>query len=278
MLFLKPKNKFQYLTQSIFNLFFRILFKLGKYKISRKTNIINGDSFENLSKNKKIIFGRLADIKKIIKNNIRGKTVIFHNSDKSFDNFHYEKINSLKPLKCFSQNMVINNKNFYNIPIGLENYKYYSLYGGNDDILQKNVKINIKKNRILYGFNITHNSRRKYLKYLNKLKICDETKGWNIKIYRKILTKYKFVFCPRGNGFDTHRVWEAFYLKTVPILIKDKFNVFYYNNNFPVIHLKKIEDLENFNEEKLENLYNKLLPKFKNKKLNFSYWRNKILK
>ncbi len=278
MLFLKPKNKFQYLIQNIFNLAFRVLFKVRKYKISKKTDIINGDSFENLSKNKKIIFGQLENFKKITKNKIRGKIIVFHNSDKSFDNFHYEKIHSLKPLKCFSQNMLINRINFYNIPIGFENFKYYSLYGGNDDILQKKIETNHKKNRILYGFNITHNSRRKYLKYLKKVKLCDETKGWNIKIYRKILNKYKFVFCPRGNGFDTHRIWEAFYLNVVPILIKDEFNIFYYNNKFPVILINNIEDLENLNEEKLEKLYKKLLPKFKNKKLNFLYWSNKILK
>jgi hypothetical protein len=30
--------------------------------------------------------------------------------------------------------------------------------------------------------------------------------------------RYKYVICPRGNGIDTHRVWEALYLGVVPVV------------------------------------------------------------
>ena len=40
----------------------------------------------------------------------------------------------------------------------------------------------------------------------------------------KLLQRYKFCICPEGNGVDTHRLWEAFYVKTVPILLRSKFS------------------------------------------------------
>jgi hypothetical protein len=29
---------------------------------------------------------------------------------------------------------------------------------------------------------------------------------------------HRFAACPRGNGIDTHRVWEALYLGVVPVV------------------------------------------------------------
>ena len=34
------------------------------------------------------------------------------------------------------------------------------------------------------------------------------------------LNNYKFVIAPFGNGLDTHRVWEAIYSNSIPIVKK----------------------------------------------------------
>lgn len=37
--------------------------------------------------------------------------------------------------------------------------------------------------------------------------------------YLERCRQHAFVACPRGNGFDTHRVWETLYMGSVPILL-----------------------------------------------------------
>ena len=278
MFFLAPKNFFENFIQFLLNLIFRIIFKFKKSKIKKKINIINGDSFENLKKKNEIFFFNLDNLKNLKKNIIKNKTLIFHNSDISFDQNHYKKILKFRPRKCFSQNMIINKKNFYNLPIGVENFNYYSDSVDINDLFKTKIFFNNKNNAIIYGFNSAHKIRKKFLNYLSGNDLCHYTNGWNKKIYWQIVSKYKFIFCPRGNGYDTHRIWEAMYLKTIPILIRDKFNSFYEKNNFPVFILDKIEHLDNINEIKLKNIYKKIYKKFANKKLFFSYWKNLIIK
>jgi hypothetical protein len=36
--------------------------------------------------------------------------------------------------------------------------------------------------------------------------------------YLSLLATHRFAACPRGNGVDTHRVWEALYLGVVPVV------------------------------------------------------------
>ncbi len=36
--------------------------------------------------------------------------------------------------------------------------------------------------------------------------------------FLEMIHSHKFVFAPRGNGIDTHRMWEALYLRTIPIV------------------------------------------------------------
>jgi hypothetical protein len=36
--------------------------------------------------------------------------------------------------------------------------------------------------------------------------------------YLQSIRKHSFVLCPRGNGRDTHRLWETLYLGAIPIV------------------------------------------------------------
>jgi len=38
--------------------------------------------------------------------------------------------------------------------------------------------------------------------------------------YCELLRQYDFVVCPRGNGRDTHRLWESLYMGSIPIVKK----------------------------------------------------------
>jgi len=88
----------------------------------------------------------------------------------------------------------------------------------------------------------------------------------------KRLSEYKFCICPEGNGVDTHRLWEALYLKTVPIVIKSNFTNILKNSNIPLVIVDSwdnlnIEELnyEEFNFDSQDLLYLLNLDKIKRK-------------
>jgi hypothetical protein len=62
------------------------------------------------------------------------------------------------------------------------------------------------------------------------------------------LSTYKFCICPEGNGVDTHRLWEALYLKTIPIVIKSEFTEILEYNKIPLVILNNWNE---FDENKL---------------------------
>ena len=62
------------------------------------------------------------------------------------------------------------------------------------------------------------------------------------------LSEYEFCICPEGNGVDTHRLWEALYVKTIPIVIKSEFTDILLHNNIPLVVL---DDWSQFDESKL---------------------------
>jgi hypothetical protein len=279
-MFLYPNTIFRIYFQKFINFIYKVIFKIKKKFVVRRVDIINGDSFFNIVKNKnKIkINNCLLNKKNFILNKIKNSILIFHNTDEAFNDVIYKKIKKFKPKKCFTTNLVINKKNFYNIPIGLENYKYYKHYDGHDDLFNKSLKIKEKIDGIIYGFNVDTNQNREiYLNKLKKYKNCYHTFGWNIKTYRNIVSKYKFIFCPQGKGFDTHRIWEAMYLKTIPILIKDKFNIFYKKERLPVLIVNNIDKIGSLKKKDLNTLYLKIAVEFDSEKLKFDFWKNKIL-
>ena len=41
------------------------------------------------------------------------------------------------------------------------------------------------------------------------------------KEFLKDIRNHEFVLCPRGNGVDTHRLWETLYMGSIPIVKND---------------------------------------------------------
>lgn len=66
-------------------------------------------------------------------------------------------------------------------------------------------------------------------KYRQELTIELESRAIRIEKYPdqeqfwKQMASHKYVLCPRGNGFDTHRFWEALWLGCIPIIINNKY-------------------------------------------------------
>ena len=127
MIFLKPNNFLQFFFQLITNLFLRLIISFKKkLKIKNKNNyFLNGEFFESLSyfkkkESSKIIYSTINEFpdKKNFEK-YKKKIWIFHNSDEIFDIKIKKKLDFFQPKKCFSQNLTIQQKNYFYLPIHL---------------------------------------------------------------------------------------------------------------------------------------------------------------
>lgn len=58
------------------------------------------------------------------------------------------------------------------------------------------------------------------------------------------MAEYKFCICPIGNGLDTHRLWECYYLRVVPIMLKNTYSMNIRNTTgLPMVLLDSWSDL-----------------------------------
>ena len=91
-----------------------------------------------------------------------------------------------------------------------------------------------------------------------------------MKIYQNRLDEYNFILCPIGNGIDTHRIWEAIYSGSIPIVKKH-------------ITFSYLEGINSLQVDKFENITEKMLNDFLNEKrtqnfdkLKIEYWMKVI--
>ena len=76
----------------------------------------------------------------------------------------------------------------------------------------------------------------------------------NIEEYKNDLQKYNFVFCPPGNGPDTHRIWESLYSGSIPVILT-KYSLPYLKY-IPHLEINSIQDFNSDFNPRIENLLN----------------------
>lgn len=173
--------------------------------------------------------------------------LITHNSDENMIPGKPEIdmiLNSPNLIRWFSQNVGIFREKMSFIPIGIANRQWPH---GNLEIFRDILKmdlIRIKSKMIYMCFDITTNSvERKKCVYslINKIPFLQMTDFRN-HIFR--MAEYRFCICPVGNGLDTHRLWECFYLKVVPIMLKNTYSLNIKNTtDLPIVLLDSWDDL-----------------------------------
>lgn len=66
--------------------------------------------------------------------------------------------------------------------------------------------------------------------------------------YLKSLQAHKYALCPAGNGVDTYRFWECIYLKTIPIVLRNK-----WSENFANLPVLIVDNWIDVKKETLED-------------------------
>jgi len=92
--------------------------------------------------------------------------------------------------------------------------------------------------------------------------------------YMTELIDHKFVLCPRGNGVDTHRMWEALYCGVVPVVQRHR-TYSMIEGQLPILF---IDDFREVTESLLENAYESFADKsnWNMNALTVSWWINQI--
>lgn len=226
-------------------------------------------------KEKSIVYTHTMYVKQLfelIKNIDKQFVIVTHNCDEQVD---FEPPSNV--IRWFAQNVAIEHTRIESIPIGLENDKWFVGLKKKQKIIGKFSQQKLYRNLVYMNHNVnTYPGERNVSYYLFENKEwVTARRGINGEGYDEYIDdvyNHKYVICPRGNGIDTHRLWECLYLGAIPIVKRDINNWFY--NDLPILYVARWEDVT-------EELLNTVWPKFVQhtwnwKKLTFKYWEDKI--
>lgn len=281
--------------------FYRFLTSHSKNKRPTSYPFLSGDSFRALAqhvyddfdkvkiihpekvKEGDIIFVATHYIEKIFKEihpHIKAKYILItHNGDFHVTSDLLKYIDD-KIIHWYAQNVKVSHPKITPIPYGLENLHYHT--NGNVGLLKRiiNKVPQEKKNKILFGFTITNNIPERLPAYdaLIKFPLAEKIQNWpNIKEYLTMLSHYKFVAAPPGNGIDSPREWQAMYLGVVPIVKRSIMTEYFESLNLPMWLINDWNELKKLTTTDLEKRYNDIIAKANTKPLYMDYWVQKIL-
>jgi hypothetical protein len=168
----------------------------------------------------------LSDFTRLVWPHLRREsyTLITHNSDHEVGSEWEPWIDGAGPKlhRWFAQNVTIAHPKLAPLPIGIANSGWRH---GDLQALQRAMKRISKrsKQKLLYvQFEpATHPGRPQVYEQLRQAfpgLPSTPRRARPHRSYLRHLAQHRFCACPRGNGIDTHRVWECLYLGVVPIV------------------------------------------------------------
>ena len=181
-------------------------------------------------------------------------------------------------IKWYSKNINVVDSRVESIPTGIENDRWFAKInkkGKMLDICKQPKKI---RNIAYINHSISTNPEERQLIYdlYGKKEWVTARHGKNGKDFDQYINdiyNHKFVFCPGGNGLDSHRKWECLYVGTIPIEKRIIDNQFY--QDLPICF---VDDWRDVTLSFLQTEYVRIKSATWNMdKLQFWYWKNKIL-
>ena len=235
-------------------------YKKNKFSLTENTIIFS---------NSLMIESLFNDLRNI---NFKNLKLITSQTDRMINKQLFEKMPNCIS-KWYSVNVNYENEKLIPIPLGLaNNYSPKNLLS--KDFEGTNFET-MKIDKIYVNFNKYTNLKERHNLYdlfenFNWTTI--DRKILDFNEYQENLKNHKFVLCPWGNGIDTHRIWEALYSGSIPV-IKDHIT-FKCLESLPVIF---IDDYINLNYDYLIHKSNELKPiSINDEFLNLNYWINKV--
>jgi hypothetical protein len=92
------------------------------------------------------------------------------------------------------------------------------------------------------------------------------------KTFLSSARNHSYVLCPRGNGIDTHRLWETLYMGSIPIVLSDIAHSDW--TDLPILFVNSWEEVtEEFLKSQLERF---TTTQWNYNKLHIGYWIRQI--
>ena len=180
--------------------------------------------------------------------------LITHNSDMNIvDNPTVHAIlNHPKLIRWHGQNVGHLHSKLYFLPIGIANRQWPH---GNLEMFEyifKNYDLSVVKKKWAYmNFKIDTNKEKRmkcYEALFNKVQYLSLTSPME-NLLR--MMEYRYCICPEGNGLDTHRLWECYYLQVVPVMLKTPYSLNIQNQTgLPMILLDSWSDFSHSEKER----------------------------
>ena len=183
--------------------------------------------------------------------------------------------------KVFCTNKTTSNKNTYSLPLGLTNdcddTNIHRVYGNKEVMLKVFNEGNQKDDLLYLNFHPDSHPTRAaiydFFKNLPYVKVGNREGTFEGREnFLRDISCSKFTLSPRGNGVDTHRLWEALYMGSIPIV---KYEITHDNvKDLPILFVDDFSEItESFLNEKYEEMINK---EWNMDKLKLSYWEKEI--
>lgn len=166
-------------------------------------------------------------------------TLVSHNSDHGVSINDLDLLNHPYLIRWFAQNCEFSHEKLCALPIGITNRQW-----GSDkySLLKEANKISLKTKLVYANFSVhTHPSRQELFEFIGTAKNVTCSGNLGYREYLNELTQHKFCLCPRGNGIDTHRFWEAQYLNVIPIILESDWTASY--SGLPILVVREWKSL-----------------------------------
>lgn len=201
---------------------------------------------------------------------LSNKVLLVGNSDKDWHEFPLHLAPKIRAV--FLQNSFTPSDRTFTLPIGIENIAHYR--NGRLRNFDRKFVLKPKQDQVLIGpFSPTHLVRRNMMLELRessrvKFAIAEKLKPYE---FAEFSSRFGYVASPRGNGEDTHRIWESLYRGCSPVVLQSAWTREIGRLRLPILSveawsnkcLEAIEPFQEFDPSKLEELW-------------WPFWRQKI--
>ena len=213
---------------------------------------------------------KLAEFLRVYRNSIFAKVMIIGNSDENIDT-QLDLPKSLKLVLC--QNSTISDdKKIFTLPIGLENRRLAR--SGNPRLYKLNSSAHRHIKVYVPPMSPTNPIRVSTLSEIKSRQqnifVVDESYT-GVKSYLKEVTKYQFILCLEGNGYENHRIWESLYLGVFPVVFETEWSKTLKYLELPILYIKRLDEITDESLASFADLNKHFSPK-KKEELWIPFW------
>lgn len=199
---------------------------------------------------------------------------IFHNTDDSVTRETVERILARFPrVHIYAEHLLALHPQAHVLPTGIANsmWKHGNLkVWAASRTMSRDVLVSLTSTLA------TNPDREHMLEVLaeDRFRFVQKFPRTDYRNYVRQLLRSQFSICPRGHGYDTHRLWECLYAGCVPIVKRDEF-IEALRSNYPDLRLFIVEDWNGLNREKLVHYQSSLQGSSRtyHECMDMDYWR-----